>query len=237
MLKNKKDSIYFEVGKPPNKNYSSCYQSGPLSFEYFCDDQKIITNSGFGVNISRKARLLSRFTSSQSALCLNDTSIVGFEKSNMMNKAYGFLIKRDFNILNLKHKDDANESQVSAGHDAYYKNFGCMHNRTLIIDKIKNKIVGQDKLLQESVKSKIKYDIRFHLYPGLSAVQTLGGNTLLIQINKNKALLFSTNGESLKIEKSIFFGRQKVLNNYCIVISGTMKNNEKTIDWEIIKKI
>ena len=237
VLKNKKDSIYFEVGKPPNKNYSSCYQSGPLSFEYFCDDQKIITNSGFGVNISKKARLLSRFTSSQSALCLNDTSIVGFEKSNMMNKAYGFLIKRDFNILNLKHKDDANESQVSAGHDAYYKNFGCMHNRTLIIDKIKNKIVGQDKLLQESVKSKIKYDIRFHLYPGLSAVQTLGGNTLLIQINKNKALLFSTNGESLKIEKSIFFGRQKVLNNYCIVISGTMKNNEKTIDWEIIKKI
>ena len=237
VLKNKKDSIYFEVGKPPNKNYSSCYQSGPLSFEYFCDDQKIITNSGFGVNISRKARLLSRFTSSQSALCLNDTSIVGFEKSNMMNKAYGFLIKRDFNILNLKHKDDANESQVSAGHDAYYKNFGCMHNRTLIIDKIKNKIVGQDKLLQESVKSKIKYDIRFHLYPGLSAVQTLGGNTLLIQINKNKALLFSTNEKNLKIEKSIFFGGHKVLDNYCIVISGDMENDEKTINWEIIKKI
>ena len=237
VIRNKKDVIYFEAGSPPKKNYSSSYQSGPLSFEYFCDEHKIITNSGFGVNISNKARLLSRFTSSQSALCLNDTSIVGFEKSNMMNKAYGFLIKRDFNILNFELKNDSSEIKVKAGHDAYLKSFGCIHNRTLSIDKINNKVVGQDKLLQKTLKSKIKYDIRFHLYPGLTAVQTLGGNTLLIQINKNKTLLFSTNGESLKIEKGIFFGGQKVLNNYCIVISGIMESNEKTIDWEIKKKI
>ena len=237
ILKNKKDIIFFEAGDPPKKNYSSCYQSGPLSFEYFFDDQKIITNSGFGVNISNKARLLSRLTSSQSALCLNDTSIVGFEKNNMMNKAYGFLIKRDFKILNLAHKNDPNEIQVRAGHDAYLKNFGCIHNRSITIDKINNKVIGQDKLTQKRVNSKIKYDIRFHLYPGLTAIQTIGGNTLLIQINKNKALLFSTNEKNLKIEKSIFFGGQKVLDNYCIVISSIMENNEKTIDWEIIKKL
>jgi len=237
VLKNKKDVIYFEAGDPPKKNYSSCYQSGPLSFEYFFDEQKIITNSGFGVNISNKARLLSRFTSSQSALCLNDTSIVGFEKSNMMNKAYGYLIKRDFKILNLEHNNDSNEIRVKAGHNAYLKNFSCLHNRSIGIDKINNKIVGQDQLVRKSSHSKIKYDVRFHLYPGLTAVQTIGGNTLLIQINKNKALLFSTNERNLKIEKSIFFGGQKVLDNYCIVISGIMENNEKTISWEIIKKI
>jgi uncharacterized heparinase superfamily protein len=237
VLKNKKDVVYFEAGDPPQKNYSSCYQSGPLSFEYFFDDQKIITNSGFGVNISRKARLLSRFTSSQSALCLNDTSIVGFEKNNMMNKAYGFLIKRDFKILDLEHLNEPKEIKVKAGHNAYLKNFGCIHNRAVSIDKIKNKIVGEDKLMRKSISSTIKYDVRFHLYPGITAVETLGGSNLLIQINKNKALLFSTNEKSLKIEKSIFFGGQKVLDNYCIVISGIMENNEKTINWEIVKKI
>ena len=237
VLKNKKDIIYFDAGDPPNKNYSSSYQSGPLSFEYFCDDHKVITNSGFGVNISKKARLLSRLTSSQSALCLNDTSIVGFEKNNMMNKAYGFLIKRDFKILNVEHKNDTNEIQIKAGHDAYVKNFGCIHNRTLSIDKINNKVIGQDKLFRKNMNSKIRYDIRFHLYPGLTAVQTIGGNTLLIQINKNRALLFSSNEKNLKIEKSIFFGGHKVLDNYCIVISGNMENDEKIINWEIIKKI
>ncbi len=237
VIKNKKDIIYFEAGDPPKKNYSSCYQSGPLSFEYFFDDQKIITNSGFGINISNKARLLSRFTSSQSTLCLNDTSIVGFEKSNIMNKAYGFLIKTDFKILDLKHKNNPSEINITAGHNAYLKKLGCIHNRSISIDKINNKVVGKDKLIQKSGNSKIKYDIRFHLYPGLTAVQTIGGKTLLIQINKNKALLFSSNANDLKIEKSIFFGGHKVLDNYCILISGIMENKEKIIDWEIIKKI
>ena len=237
ILKNKKDVVFFELRGTPKKNYSSCYQSGPLSFEYFFDGQKIITNGGFGVNISNKARLLSRLTSSQSTLCLNDTSIVGFEKNNLMNNAYGFLIKRDFKILNLENTNNINELQIKAGHDAYLKNFGCLHNRTISIDKINDKIVGQDKLTRKNLSVKIKYDIRFHLYPGLAAVQTIGGNNLLIQINKNKALLFSTNEKNLKIEKSIFFGAQKVLDNYCILISGVMESNEKNIDWEIIKNI
>ncbi len=237
VLKNKKDTVFFEAGDPPKKNFSSCYQSGPLSFEYFFDDQKIITNCGFGVNISNKARLLSRFTSSQSALCLNDTSIVGFEKNNLMNKAYGFLINRDFKISNLESKNDSKEIRIVAGHDAYFKNFGCLHNRAITIDKIKDKIVGQDKLTRKNLNAKIKYDIRFHLYPGLTAVQTMGGSSLLIQINKNKALLFTSSEKNLKIEKSIFFGAQKVLDNYCILISGIMENNEKNINWEINKKI
>ena len=237
VLENKKDVIYFEAGDPPMKNYSSCYQSGPLSFEYFFNDKKIITNCGFGVNISNKARLLSRFTSSQSALCLNDTSIVGFEKNNIMNKAYGFLIKRDFKILNLEYKNDLNKIQVGASHNAYLKNFGCIHNRSLSIDKISNKIIGRDKLIRKKLVAKIKYDVRFHLYPGVTAVQTIGGNNLLIQINKNNTLLFSTKEKDLKIEKSIFFGGQKVLDNYCILLSGIMDGDEKTINWEIIKKI
>ena len=154
-----------------------------------------------------------------------------------MNKAYGFLIKKSFNILNLEHKNDNSEIRITASHNAYLKNFGCIHNRTVKIDKINNKIIGQDKILQKNLNLKIKYDVRFHLYPGLTAVNTIGGSTLLIQINKNKALLFSTNEKGLKIEKSIFFGGHKVLENYCIVISGIMENNEKIIDWEIIKKI
>mgnify|MGYP001393182538 CR=1 FL=1 len=36
---------------------------------------------------------------------------------------------------------------------------------------------------------KTSFSIRFHLYPGVSAVSTMGGNSVLIQINKNSHLL------------------------------------------------
>ena len=35
IVKYKKNYIYFDVGGPPKKDFSSNYQSGPLSFEYF----------------------------------------------------------------------------------------------------------------------------------------------------------------------------------------------------------
>ena len=54
-LKFKKDTIYFDTNNPPSRSFSNYYQSGPLSFEYFHEKNKVITNSGFGSNISDKA--------------------------------------------------------------------------------------------------------------------------------------------------------------------------------------
>ena len=54
-LKQKNHVIFFDIGQPPKKKFSMSYQSGPLSFEYFLDGVKIISNSGFGDNISTKA--------------------------------------------------------------------------------------------------------------------------------------------------------------------------------------
>ena len=79
----------------------------------------------------------------------------------------------------------------------------------------------------------INYSIRFHLYPGISPVQTMGGGSILLQIEKNKSLIFSSSEEKISIEKSIFLGRNKILNNSCITIYGKIDNEDKTINWEI----
>ena len=54
---------------------------------------------------------------------------------------------------------------------------------------------------------------------------------------KNKSLLFTTSDENLEIEKSIFLGGSKILENTCITVSGNLVNKDKTIHWEIKKKI
>ena len=53
---------------------------------------------------------------------------------------------------------------------------------------------------------------------------------------RQAAQAFSVDHRNIEL-KSIFFGGQKVLDNYCILISGIMDGDEKTINWEIIKKI
>ena len=83
----------------------------------------------------------------------------------------------------------------------------------------------------------IRYVFRFHLDPALAAVKTISGNSALIQISKNKSLIFTIESENLEIEKSIFLGGKKILDSTCITVSGNLVNKNKSFNWEIKKKI
>ena len=238
IARQKKNLLFFDVGSPPKKNYSKSYQSGPLSFEYFIGNNKIITNCGFGNKISKKAELISRLTSAQSTLCLNDSSVVNFEKHSLINDAFGSTIKSTFNVFDLNFDDTANFMTLSAKHNAYENNFNYIHQRIIKINKKNNNLFGEDNLVSSNKKKNLSniYNIRFHLYPGINAVQTMGKNSILIQIEKNNSLVFTSNGENLILEKSIFLGRNQIVSNFCITISGSLKNNEdKNIIWELKK--
>ena len=108
IARGKKNLLFFDVGSPPAKKYSKSYQSGPLSFEYFVDDNKIITNCGFGNRISKKAELISRLTSAQSTLCLNDSSVVKFERNNLINSAFGTSTTNLFKVFDFKIDNEKN---------------------------------------------------------------------------------------------------------------------------------
>ena len=230
--------LFFDVGSPPKKENSSNYQSGPLSFEYFIDNRKIITNCGFGNKISKKAKLISRLTSAQSTLCLNDLSVAKFERNSLINNIFGASIISSFKVYDYKTDEDISSISVSAKHDAYQNNFNYIHERKIKITKKNGNLIGVDNLISRSNSENLpnNYSIRFHLYPGINAVQTIGKNSVLIQIEKNKSLVFTASGENLSLEKSIFLGRNQIINNSCIAISGILKKNEnKKIHWELKK--
>jgi len=238
IARNKKNLLFFDIGSPPGKKYSKNYQSGPLSFEYFVDNYKIITNCGFGNKISKKAASISQLTSAQSTLCLNDSSVVKFEKNVLINSAFGSPITSTFKVFDLNIDDDNNYLTLSAKHNAYENNFNYIHQRIIKINKKENNLLGEDRLIAVNEDKKLLniYSIRFHLYPGVNAVQTMGKNSILIQVDKNKSFIFSSNGDNLILEKSIFLGRNQIINNFCITISGTLNNNEnKNIIWELRK--
>ena len=233
----KSNAVFFDVGEPPKKNFSRSYQSGPLSFEYYIDGKKIITNCGFGSKISSKAELLSRFTSAQSTVTLNDTSVTKFERNKIINKVFGNSIKNSFNVNNINFIENENYAKLTASHNGYEKKFGCIHKREISLNKKTKNLTGSDELIKKKDGKPINYSIRFHLYPGLTAVKTMSGHGVLIQLSKNKSLLFIIKGEAIKLEKGIFLGRNKILKNTCVTVSGNLVNKDKTIHWEIRKNI
>ena len=233
----KNNSIFFDTGSPPNKGFSRSYQSGPLSFEYYTDGEKIITNCGFGANISSKAKLLSRLTSAQSTLIINDTSVSKFERNRLINRIFGNSIKNTFKVFDVEFFENINEVKMVASHNGYEKNFGCILKRQINFDKITNTLLGSDDIIKKKNGKPLNYNIRFHLYPGLVAVKTMSGNSVLIQLARNKSLIFTVKDENVVLEKSIFLGGNKILDNTCITVSGNLVNKNKTIQWEIKKNI
>ena len=192
------------MSSPPQKKFSQSYQSGPLSFEYFLDGIKIITNSGFGNHISKKAELLSRLTACQSTLTINETTITKFERNEMINKVFGNSIKNSFKSFDFIKKNENDLIGCSASNNGYERNFGCIHKREVYINKKDNFLKGTDHILKAKDGYPIRYAFRFHINPELNVVKTMSGNSALIQISKNKSLLFSVSNENLHIEKAYF---------------------------------
>ena len=106
------------------------------------------------------------------------------------------------------------------------------------VNKKNGTLSGVDNLISDTNSKELvnNYSIRFHLYPGINAIQTIGKNSILISIEKNKSLIFTAIGENISLEKSIFLGRNQIINNSCITVSGTLKKHEsKNIFWELKK--
>ena len=170
-------------------------------------------------------------------MTVNDTSVTSFERNKLVNRVYGNSIKNTFKTSELNFKKDKNFIGCSVTHNGYEKNFNCIHKREIYLDQENNKLTGADYILKKSDGKPIRYVFRFHLNPKLTAVKTMSGSSVLIQISKNRSLIFTIKGESLELEKSIFLGGRKILDNTCITVSGNLVNKNKSLNWEIKKKI
>ena len=235
IIKNKKTTLYFDSGEPPAYKLSKDYQSGPLSFEYSNDNDKIITNCGYGRRISKKIQLISKFTSAQSTLCMDNTSVVKFKKNNLINKAYGSTINESFKISNVNRSEDKTNIVISATHNAYLDKFGYLHKRTIKFFKKNSDIIGNDNLIKKNGSSNVNFSIRFHLYPGISTVKTISGKSILLQINKKKSWVFTSDNQKIDVEKSLFLGGNKARSTQCIVIYGNTKEEDVDIEWKLKK--
>jgi uncharacterized heparinase superfamily protein len=231
ILKNKKIILTMDLGDSPNNNFSKFYQSGALSFEVFSNGKKLITNSGYFSNNQNKLNKLSKSTSLQSTLSIEDHSSCNYIKLDESN----LIVDRGIQINKKNIVFEDNYWKLSGSHDGYLKKFKTIHEREIEFYPEQMKFIGFDRLLRKDDYEEIKFDIRFHLDPSSKAMKTLDNKSILIELEE-EGWKFSCENFDINIDNGLYLGiKNSYKENQNICVSGISKNKSKVIKWEITK--
>ena len=231
ILNNKKISLIMDVGSSPDKKFSSNYQAGSLSFEIISGGKKLICNSGYFQNFKHQLNELSKSSAVHSTLILDDTSSCKFTKnSNSSSKILEGLKVIKKNIIFEK-----NYWKINAVHDGYLKQYGVIHDREVEFYPEQMKFIGHDKMISKNNIKNLKFDIRFHLEPGVKVMKTQNNKTILLNLNGEGWKFICYNG-IIDIDNGLYFGKKNSsIYNQNIFISGMTNCENQTIKWEITK--
>ena len=220
-----------DVGPSPERKFSNNFQSWALSFEMFYNKEKIISNSGFFQASTHQLNKISRSSASHSTLVIDNSSICKFKKGNEGD----YTIEGSFKILskNVTYKKDF--WSVKAAHNGYQKKYNIIHQRELEFYPEKNLLKGKDTLVRKKNFREVNFDIRFHLKPGTKITKTQNQSIILIEFENSGWKFFSEN-YLIDIETGLYFGnKNKFSENQNFYISGNIKNDKETVNWELVK--
>ena len=231
VLYDKKTSLVMDMGSPPNSNYSKNYQSGTLSFEINSNGKKLISNCGYHNGKNLKLKKLSKSTATHSTLILDNHSSITYEKLDKEN----FIVNNGLKILNKNIVFEKDYWMLTASHNGYQKKYNSIHERKIEFFPQDYKFVGTDKILNKKKGTNIKFEIRFHLEPGVKLMKTQDNKTILIEL-EDEGWKFACDNFDINIDSGLYFGdKNQYTQNQNIFISGITNHQNESITWEIYR--
>ncbi len=231
ILKNKNAILAMDTGSNPGKNFSENYQSGPLSFEFFFKDKKLISNSGYFQNHAHQLNGISRSTATHSTLILDNSSACNFKKNNKGPS----IVSKGFKTFDHQVKYEKNYWSIRCSHDGYLSRYGVIHQRNLEFNSNQNILTGKERLIKNKNFKSTNFEIRFHLLPNIKVTRLQDNKSVLIELENSGWRFFSSDG-LIEVETGLYFGnKNNYIENQNIFISGITQNDEQLIEWQISK--
>ena len=124
---------------------------------------------------------------------------------------------------------------IKASHNGFLKKFGVLYERSIEFFVEKNKLIGTDKIISKNKLETKKYDIRFHMEPGVKLMKTQDNKTILIEL-EDEGWRFTCDNYDINIDNGLYFGNKNLYTeNQNIFIAGISNSQEENIKWEIKK--
>ena len=229
-LKNKKINLTMDAGPSPSLNYTDDYQSGALSFEIISSGKKLISNCGYYKKNNSKLNQLSKSSATQSTLVIDDNSSCKFNGSSK-----SFLTKGSLKIIKKNSIFQKNYWKITASHDGYLKKYNSIHEREIEFYPEQMTFIGLDKIIKKKINHNYKFDIRFHVEPGVKLMKTQDNKTILIDLN-DEGWKFTCDNYDINIDNGLYFGNKNLYTeNQNIFISGISNSQIENIKWQIKK--
>lgn len=228
--------LIMDVGRPPPEAFSLAAHAGCLSFELSDRGEKIISNCGAPPEGRDTHRALARATAAHSTLVIDDTSSCHFAPVDDDRwPAGGPVLEGPRKVTALRESDEASE-KITATHDAYVREFGVIHRRSLTLGRDGGWLIGEDGLEAVSKRKAIKNKsiaLRFHLHPSVR-VDIQEPEIVKLQLPSGAIWTFSCE-KPVTVEESILFASQDGLRRMTqLVIAET--TNVGRIKWSLVRE-
>ena len=230
VLKNNKINLVMDVGSTPNLKYTKDYQAGALSFEIISKGKKLISNCGYYKKQNTNLNKLSKSSAAHSTLIIDDNSSCKFTKNNNF-----WVVKKGLKIIKKNVIFEKNYWKINASHDGYLKKYNTIHEREIEFYPEQLTFIGIDKIIKKKTNHNYKFDIRFHLEPGVKLMKTQNNETILIEL-EDEGWKFTCEKYDINIDNGLYFGNKNLYTeNQNIFISGISNNQIENIRWQIKK--
>ena len=227
-------ALLVDTGRPPPLALSQEAHAGCLSFELSWNHQRLVVNCGLPAVNKENWRQVARATAAHSTVTFNDASSCRFLESHRLRRLlFGAPLVSGPHDVRVAREDSPDGTTLTVSHDGYADAFNVIHHRALQLAPDGRALDGEDSFTSATgatlpVDKPDEFAVRFHLHPSIKANRLSDGRGVILLLPDRQLWTFTTNGESVQIEESVFLaGSDGPRRTVQIVIYGHARSHAK----------
>jgi uncharacterized heparinase superfamily protein len=218
-------TIIMDTGEPPNQTANNWGHAGTLAFEMSAEKDRIIVNCGMSRTSTLDWRQALRSTAAHSTIVVDDVN------SSEINSAGGYSRKLG-QVISSRREIDGSVI-IEASYDGYYKLFGLIHRRLIMLSPDGAEFQGEDTLIGSGGHS---YNLCFHLHPSVQATILRNKSSALIKPQRGSGWRFTCLDRSVALEESVYFDSDNVRRrSQQIVVFGPLNGAGASVKWRFCR--
>ena len=212
--------VICDVGVPPAGSRSQALS--PLAFEFSDGGSRIVVNCGAPVSANVRLLAVSVLPEAHSTAVL--TRAADLPRASLRSlPAFGFAPRAAPATTATVGSSDFG-SMIDAGHNAYERATGFVHQRRLFLSAAGDDLRGEDSFLSTQSgagPAETAFTIRFHLHPAVKATLAMDGASVVLLLPNRSGWKFSARGAVIRLEESIcLWGRTGPRKTAQILLTG-----------------